>query len=452
MFNPDRRQALRTRGKAHRHTRVIAALAVPALLFAACGSDEDTQSPEASSDVTVTPEVTVESTETADSTALSVDEGADPVVIGAVLPLTGTFSEVGTAAEAGLRATAEIINEDGGILGREVQIEVRDSAGETQQAVGAMRDLLEIDNLVGAVPEVFSHLTPAVAPLVEEAGVLSFTVSDMTTVAPVASDFPLLYGTNRPNVQAVTAQLALARDHGIKTIGVLTPENAVALQTFENAQELAPDFGIEVVAAETFALDSTDVTPQLTQIQAADPDALIVWGTAQPLGVIARSIRDVGMTDVEVIVADESLHKDLAVTIPEEIQKQFSIVLPRSGATQMGNAAAQRFLATLNEMGGLSGNMSSAQILHDGLQTLRYGFETAGSFDTISAADAINGLSTASDLPEWWAQYNGGPKFSSDVHGSANATFDVGFWAVAVAPFSNNEGIFDAQEFDFALP
>lgn len=392
---------------------------------------------------------------TSDSTSVepavvTTEPAAKPVlVVGAVLPLTGTFSDVGTAAEAGLRATAQIINEDGGILGHQLEVVVRDDGGETQQAVAAMREILQIPNLIAVVPEVFSHLTPALAPLANEAGILGFTVADMKTVAPDPTLFPLLYGTNRPNSEAVRAQLALARKLGVKTIGVLTPENAVALQTFQNAQDLAANYGITVVGAEKFALSSTDVTPQLSILKGKKPDALVIWGTSQPLGVIARGIRDLGMKNVRVFGADEALHKDMAVTIPESIQGQFHFVMPRAGSIGSRSATGDRFLAVLNANGPITGNMSSAMILHDGLQTVRYGFERAGSLEGKLAAVAIDGMINDASPPAWWVQYPTGPRFSADAHGTSNVDLSTGFWATLVAPFVNANGIFEAEPFDY---
>src|SRR4051812_37304764 len=51
-----------------------------------------------------------------------------PIKIGASLPLTGDFSEPGKAAQQGYKVWESLTNSKGGLLGRKVQIVVKDDA------------------------------------------------------------------------------------------------------------------------------------------------------------------------------------------------------------------------------------------------------------------------------------------------------------------------------------
>ena len=46
----------------------------------------------------------------------------DPIVVGISLPLTGDFSEPGKGVQRGYEAWAQFVNEDGGLLGRQVEL------------------------------------------------------------------------------------------------------------------------------------------------------------------------------------------------------------------------------------------------------------------------------------------------------------------------------------------
>ena len=59
-----------------------------------------------------------------------------PVKIGMVEPLTGVFAELAAAEVAGARLAIDEINQSGGILGREAQLLVADSANEIMTEVG----------------------------------------------------------------------------------------------------------------------------------------------------------------------------------------------------------------------------------------------------------------------------------------------------------------------------
>ena len=54
--------------------------------------------------------------------------GGAPIRIGASLPLTGRFSEPGTAAKQGYEVWTRLVNETGGMLGRPVQLSIVDNA------------------------------------------------------------------------------------------------------------------------------------------------------------------------------------------------------------------------------------------------------------------------------------------------------------------------------------
>ena len=51
-------------------------------------------------------------------------DSSKPISIGASLPLTGDFSEPGKAAQQGYQVWQKMVNDQGGLLGRKVQIVV----------------------------------------------------------------------------------------------------------------------------------------------------------------------------------------------------------------------------------------------------------------------------------------------------------------------------------------
>jgi branched-chain amino acid transport system substrate-binding protein len=66
---------------------------------------------------------------------------ADPIRIGATLPLSGTAEIVGTKQKLGIEIARDQINAAGGVIGRPIEIVFRDDRGDPNQAVAAARDL-----------------------------------------------------------------------------------------------------------------------------------------------------------------------------------------------------------------------------------------------------------------------------------------------------------------------
>ena len=70
-----------------------------------------------------------------------------PIRIGASLPLTGRFSEPGSAAKQGYEVWTRLVNEKGGLLGRPVQMTVLDNASNQRTAVADYEKLITVDKV-----------------------------------------------------------------------------------------------------------------------------------------------------------------------------------------------------------------------------------------------------------------------------------------------------------------
>jgi branched-chain amino acid transport system substrate-binding protein len=76
----------------------------------------------------------------------------DPIKIGVSLPLTGEFSQPGKAAQQGYEVWRDTVNEEGGLLGRQVELIVRDDASDQNTVVADYNSLIsqeDVDLLLG---------------------------------------------------------------------------------------------------------------------------------------------------------------------------------------------------------------------------------------------------------------------------------------------------------------
>jgi branched-chain amino acid transport system substrate-binding protein len=117
-----------------RSTRLGVLLAALLLLLAACGGAEESGGSEGGG------------SEGGGSEGGGEASG-DPIVIGISLPLTGEFSEPGTAARAGYETWAADVNAAGGLLGRPVELVVRDDASDVNTAVSDYERLITTENV-----------------------------------------------------------------------------------------------------------------------------------------------------------------------------------------------------------------------------------------------------------------------------------------------------------------
>jgi branched-chain amino acid transport system substrate-binding protein len=116
---------------------------------------EPTEAPAATEEATAAPATeeaaeapaTEEATAEAEATEEASAASGEPITIGASLPLSGRFSEPGTAAKQGYETWAAMVNESGGLLGRSVELTVVDNASDQDTAVADYEKLITVDKV-----------------------------------------------------------------------------------------------------------------------------------------------------------------------------------------------------------------------------------------------------------------------------------------------------------------
>ena len=102
------------------------------------------------------------------ATGCSADEGgdSDTLKIGASLPLTGEFSQGGLDTQRGYETWVELTNEAGGLLGKQVEIVVKDDATQQETAVSNYNNLIsqdKVDLLLGSQSSLLNIPASAIA-------------------------------------------------------------------------------------------------------------------------------------------------------------------------------------------------------------------------------------------------------------------------------------------------
>src|SRR5256886_10869238 len=97
---------------------------------------------------------------------VSARSAADPIKVGISLPITGNFSEPGTAAQRGYQIWAQLTNKHGGLLGRKVQLVIKDDQSDQNTIVNDYNGLInndKVDLLLGTFSSLLNLPASAVA-------------------------------------------------------------------------------------------------------------------------------------------------------------------------------------------------------------------------------------------------------------------------------------------------
>jgi branched-chain amino acid transport system substrate-binding protein len=225
---------------------------------------------------------------------------AKPLKIGASLPLTGDFSEPGKAAEQGYKVWQEMINAKGGLLGRKVELVIKDDASNQNTVVSDYNALIsgdKVDLLLGT----FSSLLNLPASAVAER-------ARMLYVEPAGGN-PDIF--NRGFKTIFFAQQATADHQGDtwanwlvsqpadkkpKTAAYPTLDDPFAGPTSEGIEKILKAGGIETVYRKTYTADTKNFDAIANAVKAKNPD-LVVLGTQFEDGVgLLRALGKVGFS------------------------------------------------------------------------------------------------------------------------------------------------------------
>ena len=110
----------------------------------------------------------------------------NPIRIGAVKSLTGPASYIGGPQGNTLKLIADQINQEGGVLGRPLELVIYDDASNPERARTMMQRLLTQDRVVAVIGASLTPTTLAMEPLAARHGILMISqAGSRVVVSPV---------------------------------------------------------------------------------------------------------------------------------------------------------------------------------------------------------------------------------------------------------------------------
>lgn len=97
---------------------------------------------------------------------------ADPIKIGASLPLTGNFSVSGEKHEQGYQLCVDLINARGGVLGRNFDLIISDNRSDTETTINQYERLINVDKAEIMFGTFSSKLTFPISSVLEKYGMV----------------------------------------------------------------------------------------------------------------------------------------------------------------------------------------------------------------------------------------------------------------------------------------
>jgi len=219
--------------------------------------------------------------------------GKEPYKVGAIFAITGGASWLGEPEKNTASMIVEQINLGGGINGHPLELIIEDTAGDETKAVNAVKKLIYRDNVLAIIGPSRSGTTMAVIPIIEKAKVpLTSCAAAESIVSPVKK---WVFKTPQKDSDAVRKIYDYMIKKGISKIAIITGTTGFGDEGRKWLKKLAPEYGITIVADETYGPKDTDMTAQLTRIKATDAQAVVNWSIVPAQAIVPKNMRQLGM-------------------------------------------------------------------------------------------------------------------------------------------------------------
>lgn len=274
----------------------LALFLLPALILSACAQATPAPVvPTAVASAAIAPPTQLPPTE-APAAPTATPEPLEAYRIGAVLSLGGYAAVIGDNERKGLELAIEQVNAAGGIDGHPVELLLEDDESDPTKAVAAMLKLIAEGNLAAIIGPSTSSAALASMDAIRSGGIPVVTMAGAAQISQTGNP----YVFRAAPTDAVTVRVVLdylKYDLGVTKLALLHTADAFGVGGADTIAELAPSFGMEVVAREAGQPTDTDFTTQLTNIKATDAEALFIWaGSGPPAAAAAKNVTQLGIT------------------------------------------------------------------------------------------------------------------------------------------------------------
>lgn len=216
-----------------------------------------------------------------------------PIVLGAAVAETGRLSTPGAEISRGYRLAVEMLNEKGGIGGREVQLVIHDDGSDADASVRLYQEMIASDTITAFLGPYSSGITESVIGVTEVAGI--------PLVAPAAAT-PAIWEnrgrqwsvqTSVPGPDYLEGSVELAAQSGARTVALVWEDTAFPTAVAQGIRDAAGARGLDLVMEQAYAAGSADHEALAAMARDAGADLFIGGGYSEDAIAFARAVATV---------------------------------------------------------------------------------------------------------------------------------------------------------------
>lgn len=214
--------------------------------------------------------------------------------IGATISETGPAAFLGDPEAKTLHLLVDQINAAGGINGEPITLILYDDGGDPNKARTFATRLVEDDSVVAIIGGTTTGTSMAIIPIAEEAEIPFISLAGaIEIIDPVQ---PFTFKTPHTDRMACAKIFEDMQARNITRIGLISGTDGFGASMRNQCLGIVGEYGIEVLADESYGPQDADMTPQLTNIRSRDGiEAILNPGFGQGPSIVTRNYAQLGI-------------------------------------------------------------------------------------------------------------------------------------------------------------
>lgn len=282
---------------------------------------------------------------------------------------SGVAADTGIQSFNGFQIAVSEINDAGGINGQKVDVVAYDGKTDPQLTATFASRCAEDDGALAIVGGNPSAPAAAMIPVASEYEIPYLMLSagtDNLTDMPA----PFHFRVGPRNSQDAAAIAELVARQGFKRVALINNSLPFGTDSAHATEVALKASGVPVVIQQTYDINATDLSPQISRLRSANPDVIVVFPYAADGARVLRTLQQQGMSLPRIVARSALLNtlRELAgdasdgVLVPNtvdmqrpDVKKFFDSYKARFGEAQptmypvLGYDAAKMFLQALAE-------------------------------------------------------------------------------------------------------
>ncbi len=222
---------------------------------------------------------------------------ADTIKLGAFFDLSGRAAFIGTPTKLVAEMVVEKINNEGGINGQKLELILADTEANPAKAASIAKKFIHKDEVVAIIGPTLTDTGMNVKKVVDSGKTPTFMTvgGDPVIMGGKFGPFEYVFKSPQRSSIAVERLFIYLKEKKLTRIALLAAADGFGKDGEHWMEELAPKYGIEIIARESFGTRDTDMTAQLTKVKNAGPQAIVAWTIGPAGSIIAKNKVQLGI-------------------------------------------------------------------------------------------------------------------------------------------------------------